>query len=88
MVIAYKTTRYRCPYCDKSGANKKRMQEHANDCIKDENTKACATCSADQSFWLRSDSGSLTRENGCAKGAREYGKTLVKRCPHWQAKGE
>lgn len=81
-VIAFQVTRYRCPHCARTGSNRKRMQDHANDCSHDPDTRSCPTCAADVTARLVECIG----EPSCLKGAREYGKTFAMHCPSWEPK--
>ncbi|TWA90721.1 hypothetical protein FBY14_104225 [Azospirillum brasilense] len=86
-VTPFTATRYRCPTCRKTGSSRAQMQAHADTCIHNPDTKACATCGANVQHRLPTEGG-FTIEHGCAKGAREVGKALNLNCPSWQPKAE
>lgn len=86
-VTPFTVTRFRCPTCRKTGSSRSKMQAHADTCIHNPNTKACATCGADAEHRVPTPDG-YRIEHRCDKGARVPGQQVNLHCPVWLAKPE
>lgn len=42
--IAFKATRYRCPFCPRTGSSKARVTEHMSRCWTNPEARGCKTC--------------------------------------------
>ncbi|GAA2696407.1 hypothetical protein [Actinoplanes palleronii] len=49
--ISFRTTRYRCTHCPRSGASKARVRDHIGRCWKNPEARGCKTCKHYQEPW-------------------------------------
>jgi hypothetical protein len=80
-IETFDQTRFRCPSCRKSWAQRSRVVEHVrNGCVSDPATRACKTCA----HW---DRGEMGNWRACAIGKLPHGQDWIepwtKNCEWW-----
>lgn len=66
--IAFRTTRYRCPHCPRTGSSKARVRDHIGRCWSNPAARGCKTCTHYQEA-----SEACGCEPGCNWGGPEGG---------------